>query len=210
MENWNVYGKVSGKTEEEVVNRCLAPFYNKDHTCLEIGCGRGFWTNKYLTKQFKHVVALDLLPNPRFTSGNVTYIEVPDRDFTCYGVEDNSIDFCWSFGVFCHLSIPACREYVKAIYSKLKPGGKACLYFSNIDRRPGDSKPFDYENKLQHRHVDYENEIQWTFNDYQTTEAMLLDAGFIDVKDQMPDLIDTMISGQKPWNAHIEKVSDAH
>jgi hypothetical protein len=47
-ENWAVYGKASGKSEEEVVSRCLAPFYDSEKTCLEIGCGLAFWTDKYL------------------------------------------------------------------------------------------------------------------------------------------------------------------
>lgn len=184
-ENWAVYGKASGKTEDEVVAKCLSPFYGKSKACLEVGCGVGFWTEGYLAKNFQQVIALDLLPTVKFHHRNITYIEVPDRDFSCYRVGDNTIDFCWSFGVFCHMSLEACEQYVNAIFRKLKPGGEVALYFSNSDRRPAGG-PFDPE------------VVQWVKNDFATTEAMLKSAGFVDARDLMPDLFDTMIYGRKP------------
>lgn len=184
-ENWNVYGKASGKREDDVVSQCLSPFYGIGKSALEIGCGVGFWTEKYLSPNFKNVTALDLLPSVGFKAKNVKYIEVPDRDFSCYGVADSSIDFCWSFGVFCHLSINACAEYVSSIYSKLKPGGEVSLFFSNNDRRQAGGE-FD------------KDIVQWVKNNFQTTEIMLASAGFIQIRDLMPSLFDTMIYGKKP------------
>jgi len=186
-ENWEVYGKVSGKTEEEVVLKCLSPFYNTAGSVLEIGCGSGFWTDRYLAGNFKSVMALDLLPSVKFIHNNITYMEVPDRNFSCCGVEDNSVNFCWSFGVFCHMSFNACQMYLCSIFRKLVSGGEVSLYFSNNDRRPKTNPtPFD------------PNEIQWLMNDYGKTNSMLLKAGFIDTRDLMPDLCDTMIYGRKP------------
>jgi hypothetical protein len=185
-ENWAVYGKASGKSEQEVVDKCLSPFFNREKICLEIGCGKAFWTDGYLANNFKQVIALDLLPNVKFRHTNITYIEVPDRDFSCYGVVDNSVDFCWSFGVFCHLSLQACQAYVNAIYDKLKDGGEVALYFSNEDRRP-----------LPEGHSFHPNHVQWVRNNFTTTTKMLENAGFVDIKDLMPDLMDTMIYGRK-------------
>jgi cyclopropane fatty-acyl-phospholipid synthase-like methyltransferase len=133
------------------------------------------------------VIALDLLPSVEFKGKNIRYIEVPDRDFSCYGVDENSVDFCWSFGVFCHLSIDACRKYVKSIFSKLVSNGEVALYFSNNDRRP-----------LPENHPFMEDEVQWVKNNFSLTESMLKEAGFVDIKDLMPDLFDTMIYGRKP------------
>jgi SAM-dependent methyltransferase len=184
-ENWNVYGKASGKLEEEVVSQCLSPFYGSKKTVLEVGCGAGFWTEKYLSPNFKKVIAIDLLPAVKFEAKNIKYIEVPDRDFSCHGVADSSVDFCWSFGVFCHLSIAACEEYVNSVYKKLKPGGEASLFFSNHDRRQAGGE-FN------------QGVVQWVRNDFETTESMLLSAGFTQVRDLMPTLFDTMIYGKKP------------
>jgi cyclopropane fatty-acyl-phospholipid synthase-like methyltransferase len=186
-ENWSVYGAASGKTEAEVVSNCLSPFYNKSKRALEIGCGRAFWTDQYLAKNFKHVTALDLLPSVKFASRNIKYLEVPDRDFSCYGVPDNSVDFCWSFGVFCHMSLGACQQYVNSIFSKLVSGGEVALYFSNNDRRP-----------LPKNHTFSPEAVQWVRNDFRTSQKMLTDAGFIQTRDLMPDLMDTMIYGKKP------------
>lgn len=185
-ENWAVYGKASGKTEQEVVSKCLSPFFDKQKDCLEIGCGMNFWTDRYLAPNFRTVTSLDLLPSVDFKSKNVRYIEVPDRDFTCYGVEDESVDFVFSFGVFCHMSLEACQKYLNSMFKKLRPGGQVSLYFSNNTRRPHpETQTFD------------PNVVQWVRNDYETTEAMLVKAGFTQVRDLMPDLFDTMIYGMK-------------
>ena len=187
IENWEVYEHNSGVKEQEIVDRCLKPFYNKEHTVLEIGCGGGFWTNKYLAPNFKEVIALDLLSNVQFKQDNIKYIELPDRDYSCHGVIDDSIDFCWSFGVFCHLTVEACQTYAKSIYSKLHPGSKAVLYYANHDRRPHDPdrliKP---------------GEVIWAFNDLPTTINLLTAAGFVDIQDLMPNLFDTIIVCTKP------------
>ena len=65
---------------------------------------------------------------------NVRYIELPDRDYNCTGVEDESIDFAFSFGVFCHLPNSANETYVNSIYKKLKVGGVALLAFADFYR----------------------------------------------------------------------------
>ncbi len=193
-ENWEVYGKASGQKEEDVVRKCLAPFYNKEHVCLEIGCGLAFWTDQYLAPNFKQVLAIDILPVQDFGKvklkhTNILYIEVPDRDFSCYGIEDNSVDFVWSFGVFCHLSLEANQQYLHGMYKKCKPGAKVALYYSNNDRRP-------HYKKGEIPQVD-PNQPMWCNNDLEISTQMMINAGFTDIKDLMPELFDTMIYGTK-------------
>lgn len=192
-ENWEVYGKMSGQKEEIVVEKCLSPFYDKNKICLEIGCGLAFWTDRYLAQNFKEVIAIDILPKKdfekvRLKNRNIKYIEVPDRNFDCYEVEDNSIDFVWSFGVFCHLSLEACQEYLHSMYKKCKAGAKVALYYSNNDRRP-----------LPESHIfDGSAGVPWSRNTFSITQNMLEKAGFVNIYDLMPELPDTMISGTKP------------
>ncbi len=185
-ENWEVYGKMSGVAEAELVSVCLAPFYNPHADALEVGCGGGYWTDHYLCPNFRTVTALDVLVRPSFALP-VRYIEVPDRNFDCYGVADDSIDFAWSFGLFCHLTLPAVERYLRGIFRVLRPGGHACLYFSNADRRPGVASIANTEDGLL-----------WVRNTLPETFAMLERSGFVDLVDRMPRLPDSMVSCRKP------------
>lgn len=186
-ENWVVYEHVTGMKEDVLVKACLEPFYNPDHIVLEIGCGTGFWVDKYLAPHFKQVIALDLLPAPVFKSSNVRYVEVPDRNYECFGVANSSVDFVWSFGVFCHLTAESVQKYLDSAFRKLKDGGKAVLYFSNTERRKGTGSMDNTEDK-----------ILWLVNNWEMTEAMLKKAGFINIRDLLPEHIDTMAYCEKP------------
>lgn len=185
-ENWSVYGKLSGVSEDQLVSKTLSPFFNKEHVAMEIGCGIGFWVNKYLCPNFQSVVGLDLLPLVNSEHPNFRYIEVPDRNYDCFGVEDDSIDFCWSFGCFCHIPIDCIQKYLNSIFRKLKRGGSASLYFSNMERRPGVCSVHNNE-----------DQIIWVENDMETTIRMMESAGFTCVTDLMPELFDSMVHGKK-------------
>lgn len=188
-ENWEVYIEQAKIPEAEFVDIMLNDRYKPDGVCLEIGCGGGYWTDKYLAPNFKQVIALDVLPPVAFTHPNIAYIELPDRNFECFGVNDASIDFAFSFGVFCHLSLEAIQTYLNAIFTKLKPGGEAVLYFSNNDRRPH-YKPGEACNVT-------DQHIQWVNNDTKTTIKMLKKAGFTAIKDIMPDNPDSIFYCKK-------------
>lgn len=186
-ENFTVYEPTCNGSEAEVVGKCLAPWFNKDHVALEVGCGGGFWVENYLCPNFKHVFGLDLLPEAPHQAPNFTYIEVPDRNYSCHGIEDESIDFVWSFGVFCHINLDSLQEYLNNVYRVLKKGGKASLYFSNNERRPNVATVGEPESG-----------IIWIKNDLETSKKMLRKAGFRgEIVDLMPTIKDTML--------HVEK-----
>lgn len=182
MENFQVYHAQKGASESDVVSLCLQPWFNKDHYCLEIGCGACFWPRRHLCNNFKHVYGLDYLQPQPFSSTNFTYIEVPDRDYSCFGIPDCCMDFVWSFGVFCHMNLDSVQEYLHSIYRVLKPGGRVSLYFSNNDRNPGYATIGDPGSG-----------IIWVRNDLQTSISMLEKAGFRDIVDLMPGIKDTML-----------------
>lgn len=186
-ENWAVYGKMSGHSESQVVDACLKPFYDKAATALEIGCGAGFWTDRYLAENFARVIALDVIPRPPFHSRNIDFIEVPDRNFDCHGVADQSVDFAWSFGVFCHMTLPSIERYLRGVFRVLRPGGRAALYFPNIDRRPGVATV-----------ANTPDTPPWVHCDMPTAVAMLERSGFVDIGDLLPTLPDSMVRCQKP------------
>ena len=104
--------------------------YGKDKDVLEIGCGAGYWT-EFLCQNSRNVYAIDLIPKPPLKFDNFTYIENGDRQFNCKAIIDNSIDFAFSFGVFCHFSLNACEEYLKDTLRVLKNGGTAIFMYSD-------------------------------------------------------------------------------
>jgi ubiquinone/menaquinone biosynthesis C-methylase UbiE len=51
--------------------------------------------------------------------------------FDCKSLQDESIDFAFSFGVLCHLSSSACESYLKDVFRVLKKGGTAIFMYSD-------------------------------------------------------------------------------
>lgn len=190
-ENWAVYGSKTEIAEPDLVSKALAPFYNKNHVCLEIGCGLGFWTEKYLSPNFQRVIALDLIPDPHLKGNNIQYIEVPDRNYDCFGVPDESVDFVWSFGVFCHLPLHSVQRYLESIHRVLKPNGWAVLYFSNTERRPGGSISDTTE-----------NDVPWVQNNLHVTRRMLDLVGLYSVAEPCFKHVDTIVQCQKAIPGH--------
>jgi SAM-dependent methyltransferase len=187
-ENFDVFTPQSGLTEDQIVRACLKPCYNPRGVALEIGCGAGFWVDRHLSPNFARVIALDVIPAPRFKYPNVRYVEVPDRDFTCHGVADGEVDFAWSFGCFCHLTPAAQAAYVRGVYRSLRSGGRCALYFANEDRRPGRGSQGDSDG----------TSILWCPSPLTEIIARVQAAGFLDVCDLMPQLPDAMIGARKP------------
>jgi cyclopropane fatty-acyl-phospholipid synthase-like methyltransferase len=103
---------------------------SKDKTVVEIGCGGGYWTKK-LCAYAKHVYAIDIIPSLSLSFDNYTYYENSDKQFNCNQIQNNSVDFIFSFGVFCHFSKEACEEYLLDFKRILKKGGSAILMFAD-------------------------------------------------------------------------------
>jgi ubiquinone/menaquinone biosynthesis C-methylase UbiE len=126
---------------QEVINRTIVPFSNK--TCLEIGCGGGVFT-KVLSEQFDVVIGIDVIPiHDGVRYHNVKYIELDNQDYKCTGIPDNSIDFVFSYGVFCHFSNDAIKEYLQSIYRVMKKGGDCVIMISNFDKLKAEFPDFD-------------------------------------------------------------------
>jgi cyclopropane fatty-acyl-phospholipid synthase-like methyltransferase len=102
----------------------------KDKEVMEIGCGGGYWT-QFLCENSKSVIGIDLIPNSPINLDNFTYIENDNLQFNCNKIKDESIDFAFSFGVFCHLSSSACESYLKDTFRVLKKGATAIFMYSD-------------------------------------------------------------------------------
>lgn len=180
---------------EMQVSKVIQRYINPSAKCLEIGSGGGYLTTRWLLPNFHDVTCIDVIPRPPFLDNpRVNYIEAADRDFKCTGVADASIDFAFSFGVFCHLTCEAQSEYLRSIYRVLRSGGNALIAFANWPRHNGPDaiKDVCYANK---RHADG---TCWFYNDIELTKAMVADAGFVDFDDTIPDFRDTLAAFRKP------------
>ena len=134
----------------------------KDKTILEIGCGAGYWT-KFLCENSKEVYGIDLIPKSPIDDDNFKYIENNNMQFNCNKIESNSIDFAFSFGVFCHLSLDACESYLKDVMRVLKNGGTAIFMYSD------DKKSQEFFNNPNFR----ASMIYGEFNDYSDIIPMI-------------------------------------
>lgn len=182
--NWDVYGKHVRMGLKEFLNTCLYPFANSVQQCLEVGCGGGFFT-KYLVEMFQQIICLDIIPRPSFLSNysNVRYVELPNLNFNCYGVHDDSIDFVWCVNLFCYLSLHATETYLKSIYRVCKPNAICVFLFGNSERNCYD--------KLA------EHEIPWVSYPFSKACELTESAGFTDNVDLAPWCHDSILVCRK-------------
>ncbi len=190
---WESFGE-GGYTPSVFTDVCdaIRPFMHRGHVALELGPGRGRWTS-LLAASFKRVIALDVIPRPPGLAelDNLEYVELADRDFSCTGVASSSIDFVFSFGLFCHLSNEACAAYLKSLYRVMRPGAKLVAMFANWERHLGlDADAVEYMNRP--------NPTDWFYCNWKLVNLMALEAGFVKRLDLMPKFRDALLYAEKP------------
>lgn len=118
----------------EVVQRCLVPFFNLNHNALEIGSGGGAFTKK-MVGRFNHVTAVDVIKMPegfeKYSKDKFNYWELPDKSYHLHTMAFEVIDFAFSYNCFCHLSNEAIKEYLASINRILKPGSSFIFMLAN-------------------------------------------------------------------------------
>ncbi len=104
-------------------------------TILDIGPGQGRWT-RYLLQHCDNMVLVDLSEKcinacrRRFGEDRVLY-KVGSGDSIDF-LEDESIDFAFSWETLVYAEIEAVRGYLEGLARKLKPDGRAFLHHSNL------------------------------------------------------------------------------
>lgn len=116
---------------DKVFEMCVFPFL--EGTVLEIGSGGGVFTEMMQGKV--ELIAIDVIRMPeRFTEfKNFKYYELDDKSYGCDPIESESVDFCFSYNVFCHFSNYAITEYLKSVNRILKPGGNFVFMLSRFE-----------------------------------------------------------------------------
>ena len=118
---------------------CIRPYITSSTVVLEIGPGRGAWSKTFLHRDCRKLYAVDVA-DPAHTHFR-DYVGIDSRaeylvvdDLLLAEVPDYSIDFFFSFGVFCHLKPEMCEEYLLAILRKIKHGSRGFLMIADFDK----------------------------------------------------------------------------
>lgn len=119
---------------EKSCETVLYPFLSEDKDILEIGCGGGAFTERII-KSCKSLTAIDVIKQPERLKSyqKLSYIELPNKNYSCKGVDSEVMDFAFSSGVFCHLPYLALKEYLYSVNRVLKHGGDFVFMLSDWD-----------------------------------------------------------------------------
>jgi hypothetical protein len=140
--SYNVFMNYKGEMVNPlyiIYEECIKSFINSKINVLEIGPGHGAWSKCILSLNPKHLYCVDALSAEHNNfwqnigqNKNVSYFQV--NDFSLNEINDDSIDFVFSFGTFCHISPILCYEYFKNIYKKLHSGAQGFIMYSDYDK----------------------------------------------------------------------------
>ena len=142
----STYFKVANADGEKISQlyicylRCIKPYVDKLTDVLEIGPGKGAWTRCFCKHQAKSIQCVDVLSAEYNNFWNnvgkkeaISYYST--RDFLLNCIKDNSIDYVFSFGTFCHISPVCCYEYFRNMYKKLRVGGIGFVMYADYDKK---------------------------------------------------------------------------
>lgn len=144
------YGWLKGKTKkitktslwhyDEMINLFNFP-KNKNGIGLEAGCGGGRDTIRLaLANPNSIIYAVDISDGAKVTSSilkklSINNVIVLKEDIAKMSLKDESIDWCYSFGVLHHLESP--DKGLKEIYRVMKPGSQIITYlYSDLKEFP--------------------------------------------------------------------------
>lgn len=176
------------------VERVLNEYSTESRDVLEIGCGDGCWTRKWLLPRFERITTVDLIARPKALVGvsNINHITLQEANYGLPGVKDSSVGFVWSFGVFCHFTNKAIDEYLKSACRVMVSGAYAAIMFANWEKHP------DFKDRPAEYGVDPEPFCGWTCGNLDTIIRQIEGAGLCFVKDSIPEFRDTLAIMRKP------------
>ena len=106
---------------------------------LEIGCGGGQWSKFiYNLNVFEKIYCIDALSEDhnKFwdylgqpAKDKIQYEHV--KDFSLDFIEDSSLDFVFSYDVFCQISYSGLKSYLSSLIKKCKAGSKLLIMYAD-------------------------------------------------------------------------------
>ncbi len=122
-----------------IYSACIRPYITSETVVLEIGPGRGAWSKTFLHRNCRKLYAVDVV-DPLHTGfweyvGKDAHAEyIVANDLSLPGVPNDSINFFFSFGVFCHLKPEICEEYLLSMHRTMKSGSRGFLMIADFDK----------------------------------------------------------------------------
>ena len=137
-EEWTLHARLYKGIEPDawkhtIINEVMLKYIKGESTILEIGPGAGRWTET-LASMADSLILVDIskkcldLCKERFQNyDNIKYVLTKGTlDF----IQDNSIDYIWSYDVFVHINPTDIRSYLHDIQRILKPQGYSIIHHS--------------------------------------------------------------------------------
>jgi sterol 24-C-methyltransferase len=123
-------------------------------------------------------------------------LDVQQGDFMNMPFPDNHFTKMYAIEALCHA--PSVVDIYKQIYSKLKPGGKACFYEWVMTDKYDPTNPVHVKSKEM---IEYGNSITRLVT-AQEVEQAIIAAGFI--KEETIDLAEANYGNNYPWYATLQ------
>lgn len=149
----------------------------KGKTCLEIGCGGGQWSKFiYDLNIFDKIYCIDALSEEHNCFWNYVGHEKKDKiiyiqvsDFSLSFIPENSLDYVFSYDVFCHICYSGQNLYLKNLYGKCKNNCELLIMYADPDKYkincPEKFRVFELEQKRKGK----------TFKNYDELREILFD-----------------------------------
>ena len=126
--------------KNNLIKEVMLKYIKKNSNILEIGPGGGRWT-EFLIKLAKNLVIADItekcleICKERFSSEKNIEYKLIQKSLEF--LEDNSINYIWSYDVFVHINPTDIEKYIKEFSRILVGGGLAIIHhsgeYSNFD-----------------------------------------------------------------------------
>lgn len=129
---------------KKIEELCVKP-YVSDAVALDIGTNGGGWLLRMVPEAKEcHGIDIQTAEHTGF------WKHIPEKyhnktkyhqasDFSCSGIEDDSLDFVFSHDVFCHISFSGAVAYLESLYNKCKSGANLMIAIADSDKYTSES-----------------------------------------------------------------------